>query len=110
MMYTVVKRVEIAGAHQLKLPYPSKCSRVHGHNWIVEVTLKSETLDENGMVLDFSKIKDVVKQLDHTYINDVMGDINPTAENMAKWICDRLPHCVRVTVRESEGNLAIYEK
>ena len=101
MMYTVVKRVEIAGAHQLKLPYPSKCSRVHGHNWI---------LDENGMVLDFSKIKDVVKQLDHTYINDVMGDINPTAENMAKWICDRLPHCVRVAVRESEGNLAIYEK
>lgn len=48
--------------------------------------------------------------LDHTYINDVLGGLNPTAENIAKWICDQLPHCVRVAVRESEGNLAIYEK
>ena len=110
MMYTVVKTVEVSGAHQLSLPYPSKCSRLHGHNWKIEVTLRSETLDENGMVLDFSRIKEVVMQLDHTYINDVLGGLNPTAENMAKWICDQLPHCVRVAVRESEGNLAIYEK
>lgn len=52
-MYTVVKTVEVSGAHQLSLPYPSKCSRLHGHNWKIEVTLRSETLDENGMVLDF---------------------------------------------------------
>lgn len=110
MMYTVVKTVEVSGAHQLSLPYPSKCSRLHGHNWKIEVTLRSETLDENGMVLDFSRIKEVVMQLDHTYINDVLGGLNPTAENIAKWICDQLPHCVHVAVRESEGNLAIYEK
>lgn len=109
-MYTVVKTVEVSGAHQLSLPYPSKCSRLHGHNWKIEVTLRSETLDENGMVLDFSRIKEVVMLLDHTYINDVLGGLNPTAENIAKWICDQLPHCVRVAVRESEGNLAIYEK
>ncbi len=109
MMYTVVKTLEIAGAHRLTLPYPSKCAGLHGHNWQIEVTLRSETLDENGMVLDFSRIKEVVMQLDHAYLNDVLGDVNPTAENIAKWICDRLPHCVRVAVRESEGNLAIYE-
>lgn len=110
MMYTVVKTVEVSGAHQLKLPYPSKCARIHGHNWKIEVTLQSEVLDESGMVLDFSRIKDVVMQLDHAYINDVLGGLNPTAENIAKWIADQLPHCVRVAVRESEGNLAIYEK
>ncbi len=109
-MYTVIKTVEISGAHRLRLPYPSKCSQMHGHNWIIEVMLQSETLDENGMVLDFSRIKDVVMQLDHVCINDVLGDLNPTAENIARWIADQLPHCVRVTVRESAGNVAIYEK
>ena len=36
-MYYVKKRMEIAGAHNLKLPYESKCQNVHGHNWIVTV-------------------------------------------------------------------------
>lgn len=110
MMYTVKKRIEIAGAHQLKLPYPSKCSRLHGHNWIIEVTCQREDLDENGMVVDFSKIKEVVMQLDHQYLNEILKGINPTAENIAKWIADQIPYCVKVSVQESEGNLAIYEK
>lgn len=109
-MYTVKKRIEIAGAHQLKLPYPSKCSRLHGHNWIIEVTCQREELDENGMVVDFSKIKEVVMQLDHQYLNEILKGINPTAENIAKWIADQIPYCVKVSVRESEGNLAVYEK
>lgn len=107
-MYTVVKKIEIAGAHRLALPYASKCSRLHGHNWEIEVTCQSEMLDECGMVVDFSKIKEVVMQIDHSYLNEVM-DVNPTAENIAKWICDRVPHCTRVSVRESAGNVAIYE-
>ena len=49
-MYTVVKRIEVSGSHVLNLPYESKCSNLHGHNWIIDVTLQSETLDENGMV------------------------------------------------------------
>ncbi len=110
MMYTVKKRIEIAGAHQLKLPYPSKCARLHGHNWIIEVTCQREELDENGMVVDFSKIKEVVMQLDHQYLNAILKGINPTAENIAKWIADQIPYCVKVSVQESEGNLAIYEK
>lgn len=109
-MYTVKKRIEIAGAHQLKLPYPSKCARLHGHNWIIEVTCQREELDENGMVVDFSKIKEVVMQLDHQYLNEILKGINPTAENIAKWITDQIPYCVKVSVQESEGNLAIYEK
>jgi 6-pyruvoyltetrahydropterin/6-carboxytetrahydropterin synthase len=35
---------------------------------------------------------------------------NPTAENIAHWICDQIPQCFRVEVQESEGNTAIYEK
>lgn len=109
-MYTVTKRMEISAAHCLKPNYRSKCENLHGHNWIITVTVQSETLDENGMVVDFTKIKDVVNQFDHHVINEVIGDLNPTAENMAKWICDHIPNCVRVSVQETEGNIATYEK
>ena len=51
-----------------------------------------------------------MNQLDHVLINDVVGNLNPTAENMAKWICDRIPYCVKVSVEEAEGNVAVYEK
>lgn len=100
--------MEVSGAHCLDLPYESKCRNLHGHNWVIEVTCRREELDENGMVVDFTHIKDVVMQLDHAFVNDVIK-VNPTAENMARWIHDRIPYCVRVSVQESEGNVAIYE-
>ena len=62
------------------------------------------------MVIDFSHIKRIVKeQLDHRNLNEVLP-FNPTAENIARWICDQLPGCYKVEVQESEANTAIYEK
>lgn len=114
-MYTVTKRIEVAGAHKLNLPYFSKCGALHGHNWIITVTCQAEELNESGMVVDFTSIKDFVMQLDHSSVNDILyfatrTELNPTAENIAKWICDNLPNCVKVEVQESEGNVAIYER
>lgn len=110
-MFYVSKRIEIAGAHCLHLNYESKCQNLHGHNWIVTVYCKAEKLDANGMVCDFTHIKRVVHdKLDHKVINDVVKDINPTAENMARWICRQIPNCYKVSVQESEGNIAIYEE
>ena len=110
-MYFVSKRMEIAGAHYLKLDYESKCSNIHGHNWIVMVYCKSDTLDDNGMVYDFKHIKNkIMDQLDHKYLNEIV-DFNPTAENMARWICEQIgDKCYKVSVQESEGNIAIYER
>lgn len=109
-MYTVVKRMEVSAAHSLNLSYRSKCESLHGHNWIVTVYCRARELNEDGMVIDFSRIKQVVKgQLDHRNLNEVLP-FNPTAENMARWICDQLPGCFKVEVQESEGNIAIYEK
>ena len=61
-LYYVKKRLEVSGSHQLALNHASKCSRLHGHNWIITVYCRAEELDENGMVVDFSKIKEIVAQ------------------------------------------------
>lgn len=124
--FEVTKRVEVAGAHCLSLPYSSKCQKVHGHNWIIWVTVQSRSalgpdraLTDYGMVIDFTVIKGVVMQLDHTDIGEVI-EANPTAENIAVWIAEqvdlaiqraesnyRKPRRIRVKsvrVEESEGN------
>jgi len=108
-MYRISKRFEISGAHRLQLSYESKCQQLHGHNWIIIVFCQSKTLNAEGMVVDFSHVKKAIKEkLDHKYLNDVVS-FNPTAENMAKWICDQIPNCYKVSVQESEGNVAEYE-
>ena len=106
--WTLRKRIEIAGAHSLRLNYDSPCKNVHGHNWIVIVECEAESLDQNGMVIDFKNISGIVNQLDHQNLNEFM--VQPTAEFMARWICQKIPFCVRVTVQESEGSIVTYEQ
>ena len=128
-MFTVSKKIEIAGAHKLDLPYDSPCKRLHGHNWIIEVEISCSTLNKQGMVVDFKCLKEtmerVIKEpLDHRNISGIIP-VNPTAENMAKWVADgiqnyiigdgpegpdddEIPVVSKVAVQESEGNKACY--
>jgi 6-pyruvoyltetrahydropterin/6-carboxytetrahydropterin synthase len=102
--------MEISASHSLSLSYRSKCEQLHGHNWIITVYCRSRQLDENGMVIDFAHIKEVVKsRLDHRNLNEVLP-FNPTAENIARWVCEQIPSCFKVEVQESEANVAVYEK
>lgn len=109
-MYYVKKRLEISAAHRLNLSYESKCTTLHGHNWIITIECRSRELNADGMVADFTHIKQkIMGMLDHQVINDVLP-MNPTAENIAKWIVDQIPTCFRCEVQESEGNTAAYEE
>ncbi len=109
-MYYVSKRMEIAMAHHLTTSYDTRCHQLHGHNAVVTVYCCAERLNEDGMVVDFKKVKDIVAgKLDHTYVNDVV-DFNPTAENLARWICEQVPRCYKVRFQESDGNVAVYVK
>ncbi|MCK5884665.1 MAG: 6-carboxytetrahydropterin synthase [Bacteriovoracaceae bacterium] len=107
-MYYISKELSVSGAHKLTLPYESKCRELHGHNWRVKVFLKSETLNENGMILDYTEIKKYVMVFDHKCINDLV-EFNPTAENICKYYCDKIPHCYRVEVWETDNSWACYE-
>lgn len=121
-MYRIQKRMEVAGAHKLELPYESKCKQLHGHNWIVVVYCEASELNPQGMVVDFKHIKRAIHdKFDHTYVNDVLAELgkpqNPTAENMARVFCElvnkaiagtSVARCYRVDVQESEGNTASY--
>jgi 6-pyruvoyltetrahydropterin/6-carboxytetrahydropterin synthase len=93
--YTLKVLTEFASAHTLA-GYPGACSRMHGHNWKVEVEVIAGTLDQTGMALDFKRIKqaanEVGNRLDHQYLNDIppFNQLNPTAENIAAWFFQEL--------------------
>jgi 6-pyruvoyltetrahydropterin/6-carboxytetrahydropterin synthase len=86
---------EFAAAHILR-GYHGCCERLHGHNWQVEVEVKSHDLDNLGMVMDFAQIKQIankfIKQLDHRYLNELapFDKINPSCENIAAWLYEKI--------------------
>lgn len=107
-MYYVTKQMEIAGCHRLNLSYESRCCNLHGHNWIVTVHCRARELNADGMVVDFKHIKDRIHSyLDHGNFNELLP-FNPTAENIARWICEQVPNCYRVDVEESKTNITTY--
>ena len=109
-MYYIKKTFEISASHHLTLSYESKCEQLHGHNWLVTIHCKSRQLNPDGMVVDFTHIKQLIAdRLDHSNLNDVLP-FNPTAENIARWICEQIPQAYRVDVVESQNNEASYER
>lgn len=81
---------DFAASHILH-GHPGKCSRLHGHNWQVEVCVHATKLNELGMALDFQDIKtalqNLVAAMDHRHLNDLeaFAGINPTAEHIAAY-------------------------
>jgi 6-pyruvoyltetrahydropterin/6-carboxytetrahydropterin synthase len=119
-MFEVSVTQTFAAAHQLR-NYKGKCENLHGHNYRVEVTIEGEELNAIGLVADFADVKrlmkQVVDQLDHTYLNEVPPfDVwNPSAENIALYFFQQVQPGLEETVRvsqvkvwETDTSVAVY--
>ena len=89
-VYTIAKHFSFSASHKIDgLPADHPCSRVHGHNYDVEVILQSHVLDATGFVRDFrelSALRDFIDAtVDHRHLNDVLGHGRTTAEFIAQW-------------------------
>jgi len=93
--YTLKVLTDFAAAHTLR-DYPGDCSKMHGHNWKVEVEVTATSLNEVGIGVDFKTIRknanEVCDRLDHEYLNELepFTSINPTAENIAAYLYQEL--------------------
>lgn len=117
-MYLIEKSFNFSASHRLTgLPEEHICSRLHGHNYEVILSLLSHELDDIGFVTDYRELDWFKKHLDriydHRHLNRILG-FNPTAENLAKHffdlVKDHFPQLVRVTVKETEKTAASYER
>ena len=116
-MYTIAKRFSFAASHIIGgLPPEHPCSRLHGHNYEVEVILQSPALDSVGFVRDYhelSALREFLREtVDHRHLNDVLGHDRTTAEVISKWLYDwckaRWPEVVAVRVCETPRTSAEY--
>lgn len=117
-MATEIHKVfHIEAAHRLpNLPAEHKCSRLHGHSFRVEIHIAGEVDPALGWVMDFADLKQafapLYRQLDHNYLNEIEGLENPTSENLAAWIWQRLkpglPLLVRIKVAETCTSACVY--
>lgn len=112
----IFREFTFEAAHRLPhVPDGHKCARLHGHSYRVQVHVAGDVDPASGWVMDFGDIKRAFRplheQLDHYYLNDVAGLENPTSENLARWIWDRLIDQLplsAVTVRETCTSGCIY--
>ncbi|MBT9138971.1 MAG: 6-carboxy-5,6,7,8-tetrahydropterin synthase [Syntrophomonadaceae bacterium] len=129
-MFTIRKKFRFEASHRLVSSYSICCQKLHGHSYILELFFRSDHLNEDGMVIDFGLVKDLLRPLleefDHRLILDKADDTkelrphafifpySPTAENMAKYIFDKVkkifPAVSKVRVHETETGWAEYEQ
>ena len=134
-MYVIQKSFNFEYAHRLSL-HKGKCFFLHGHSGVIKICLKSDGLNENGMIMDFGMLKqivneEVIERLDHSLILNVedhmmieaLMDTNqhlivlpfePTSENLAKWLYDMLKKKINdlysITFYETKTACATYRE
>ena len=94
-MYEITITRSFSAAHVLK-DIGGKCEELHGHNFVVEASVAAGSLNKEGLLIDFRILKEwtdeILDGLDHKYLNDLtyFKDKNPSAENLARFIHDRM--------------------
>ncbi len=110
MQVRLSKSFHFEAAHDLPtFPADHKCHRLHGHSFRFDVWVEGEVDPAKGYLIDYGQIKTVVeplvRRLDHFYLNEIEGLENPTSENLARWLWDRLipalPQLSSIVVHET---------
>jgi 6-pyruvoyltetrahydropterin/6-carboxytetrahydropterin synthase len=105
-MYIISVKTTFSAAHNIE-GYDGNCSRVHGHNYKIEVSVKADEVNKLGMCVDFRKLMQIAKKttslLDHKNLNNIpfFNKNNPTAENIAEFIYKKVK-------KELKGKIAIH--
>lgn len=116
-MFTIAKQFSFSASHQLiGLPDDHPCSRLHGHNYVVEVELQAAALNPYGFVRDYRDLSALKNWLDetfdHRHLNEYFEETPSTAENLAltiyRWAADRWPETTAVRVSETPKTWAEY--
>lgn len=114
----IFKDFRFEAAHYLpNVPESHKCRRLHGHSYKVRVYVKGVPGSNSGWLMDFADLKatigSVITPLDHQCLNEIAGLENPTAENLAIWIWNKVknqvPGLYEVHVNESDTSGCIYD-
>src|SRR5262245_45268038 len=117
MLMEIFKEITFEAAHRLpNAPAGHKCARLHGHSFRVSIHVRGPQDPQVGWVMDFADIKaafePIYQQLDHHYLNEIPGLANPTSENLARWIWNRLrpglPGLVKIVVHETCSSGCVY--
>jgi 6-pyruvoyltetrahydropterin/6-carboxytetrahydropterin synthase len=94
-VFEICVEAQFSAAHSLS-GYQGNCAQLHGHNWIVEVSVKCLELNNIGIGIDFrdikQAIKNVINDLDHSCLNEhpEFKDTNPSSENIARFLYRQL--------------------
>ncbi|MDP3275865.1 MAG: 6-carboxytetrahydropterin synthase [Deltaproteobacteria bacterium] len=120
-MWEIQHETVIGAAHQLRYT-AGEGERLHGHNWRIRAFVRANALDETGFVLDFAflarTLRELVEPWEHVFLNEIppWNEINPTAENLAKFVGESLQRLVgddrvwvdRVVIGETDECIATY--
>jgi 6-pyruvoyltetrahydropterin/6-carboxytetrahydropterin synthase len=113
----VFRVFQVEAAHRLpNVPEGHKCARMHGHSFRIEIHVSGPVGAASGWVMDFADLRQAFQplydQLDHRCLNDVAGLENPTSENLAHWVWQRLapdlPGLSKVVVQETCNAGCVY--
>jgi 6-pyruvoyltetrahydropterin/6-carboxytetrahydropterin synthase len=120
-MFEITTESTFSAAHQLR-NYSGPCENLHGHNWLVKATVRTDKLDKSGIGIDFKILKknlsDILGVFDHKDLNVIFDklEMNPSSENIAQYIFEKLKATLpketvtvtRIDVFETPGNCASY--
>jgi 6-pyruvoyltetrahydropterin/6-carboxytetrahydropterin synthase len=98
------------------VPPTHKCGRMHGHSFLVEITVEGEVNPQTGWIYDHAEISramdPLVELLDHAYLNEIPGLENPTIELMAGWfwqkLAPQLPGLAEIVIHETPNARCSY--